>query len=168
MKIRNFKFFFCILLATVLKTSYAQDDIQLKASCFADGDVSTVADMLKYPTVTLVTISSIKDVKLISYDFDFSGKNSRSNNFAFPDESISLINKLRSGQSFSIKNIMVEVFNKKTKKKETVELTPVKIKIGDVSSHQCGAKSAARVEYNGKLLTGKVNKVPVKNQKVVL
>lgn len=172
---KRFRFFFFFISLIGINNSFSQNEIQAKASCFADGDVSTVSDMLQFPTLTLITIGSTKDVQLVSYSCDFSelGKNTTSLNksFGFNNETISLIGKFKPGSTFVIKNIVVEVTNKKTKTKETQELEPIKIKIGTVSSHKCGDNTGPQiitVEYNGKLLTGKKNMQPVSDQKVVL
>ena len=172
-----FRFLFFLLFLIGTDFSFAQNEIQVKASCFADGDVSTVSDMLQFPTLTLITMGSTKEVQLVSYNCDFSelGKNTTSlnKNFGFNSETVSLIGKFKPGSTFVIKNIVVEVTNKKTKTKETQELEPIKIKIGTVSSHKCGDITTATpqiitVEYNGKLLTGKKNMQPVSDQKVIL
>lgn len=172
---KRFRFLFFFISLIGINNSFSQNEIQAKASCFADGDVSTISDMLQFPTLTLITIGSTKDVQLVSYSCDFSelGKNTTSLNksFGFNNETISLIGKFKPGSTFVIKNIVVEVTNKKTKTKETQELEPIKIKIGTVSSHKCGDNIAPQiitVEYNGKLLTGKKNMQPVSDQKVVL
>jgi outer membrane protein OmpA-like peptidoglycan-associated protein len=98
---------------------------------------------------------------------------SKNRDFGFNQESIDLIRQLQPGETFTIKDIMVEVMNRKTRKKETIEIPPVIINVGTSSSHACGqaqpkAKGSTLIDYSGKLLTGKKNLVPVTNQKVVL
>ena len=117
-----FRFLFFLLFLIGTDFSFAQNEIQVKASCFADGDVSTVSDMLQFPTLTLITMGSTKEVQLVSYNCYFSelGKNTTSlnKNFGFNSETVSLIGKFKPGSTFVIKNIVVEVTNKKTKTKE--------------------------------------------------
>jgi outer membrane protein OmpA-like peptidoglycan-associated protein len=168
-----------VFLLLFVSTFVSAQEISVRSSCFANGETSTVDDLLRYPTLTMTIISSLNDAELISYNCVFpqmdasrnpGGSNIIKNKtFGFNDETKNLIKKLRPGESLKIQDILVEVTNKRTRKKETIEVTPVIIQIGGSSSRECGARNAPKkVDYNGKLLTGKNKSTPVKNQKVVL
>jgi outer membrane protein OmpA-like peptidoglycan-associated protein len=171
---------FLLLSMFVFSVSLAQNkEISIRSSCFSDGETSTVSDILAHPTITLSVVSSLNDAELVSYNCAFPAMDkdrnpagvtaSKNRSFGFNEESIALIEKLQPGETFSIRDIMVEVTNKRTRKKETIELPPVTLKVGSASSRQCGEKKAeGLIDYNGKLLTGKNHNTPVTNQKVIL
>jgi outer membrane protein OmpA-like peptidoglycan-associated protein len=171
---------FLILLSFLFTFScFSQNEIVIRSSCFGNGETSSVEDLVRYPTLTLTITSSINDAELISYNCVFPVMDKERNpngvtivknkSFAFNSESLELMKKLKPGEQVTIQDILVEVMNKRTKKKETRELEPVILRIGNSSSRACGDPVKAKlVDYTGKLLTGKGQKVPVVNTKVVL
>lgn len=175
--LKLFLFFFALI---IVNTVFSQNnEIRIRSSCFSDGETSTVNDILNHPTLTLSIVSTLNDAELVSYNCAFPVMDKSRNpnqvtsvknrSFGFNEESLELIKKLAPGETFSIKDIMVEVTNRKTRKKETIEMPPVVIKIGSSSSRNCGQKkSGGLIDYVGKLLTGKLQNTPVTNQKVVL
>lgn len=162
---------FCLLQLGLLR-SFAQDEIIVRSSCFSDGEVSTVDDILNHPTVTLAVYGATTDVKLVSYNCVIGTKTTSNHDFGFNEESVNLIRQLKPGQSFLVRDIYVEVTNKRTRKKEMIQLPPLSVKIGEASTKACGDKQiqipVKMIDYSGKLLTGKNHDTPVSNQKVIL
>ncbi len=171
---KKINFLLFLLLFTTLKI-VAQNNIEIRVSSFGDGNTASIADILSYPSITLINKDAKGDAKLISYNCNFSGLDKKRNpnkvtdiknqEFRFNDEAISLLRKFLPGDNFEIKNIQVEVTNEKTKTKEIKEIASISIKIGEKSILFSNNTS---VDYSGKLLTGKDHNLPVTNQKVVL
>jgi outer membrane protein OmpA-like peptidoglycan-associated protein len=172
---RQFKLFLLFFSLFVVKNAVSQDDLEVRVGSFASGNIASVSDILKYPSITLINRNSANSTKLVSYDCDFSNMDKKRNpkgvttlkneTFTLNAETIALLAKLLPGDDFSIKNITVEVVNTKTGAIETVKMQPIGFKIAAQSG---GAVAPAKVDYVGKLITGKNHNQPVANQKVVL
>jgi outer membrane protein OmpA-like peptidoglycan-associated protein len=158
-----------------VENGFSQNDVEVRLSSFNSGEIASVSDILKYPSLTLINRNTDNSAKLISYECVFSNMDKKRNpngvttvkneTFALSPETIALLSKFLPGDDFSIKNITVEVVNIKTGALETVKLEPVTLKIGTSSG---GTVPSAKVDYVGKLITGKDHNQPVANQKVVL
>lgn len=163
------------------KTAQAKDDLMLKFSCFKNGDVASVKDILHYPTFSIINFNPKVDVKIVSYTFVVPKMDVRRNPKAIEGientgielnaESFEMAKKLIPGEEFTLSNIKVEFSNRKTKTKEQVTVAPITLRIGRKSSEACGEAGSDTLfvlEYSGKLLTGKDRNQPVVGQKVML
>jgi outer membrane protein OmpA-like peptidoglycan-associated protein len=172
---KYFNRFLLLFSLLIVKNVISQNDIEIRISSFASGDIASVSDILKYPSLTIINRNAINNAKLISYECVFSNMDKKRNpkgvtslkneSFALSPESIALLSKFLPGDDFSIKDITVEVVNIKTGALETVKLEPITLKIAASSG---GAVPKGTVDYVGKLITGKDHNQPVANQKVVL
>lgn len=163
------------------KTAQAKDDLMLKFSCFKNGDVATVKDLLHFPTFSIINFNPKVNVKILSYSMMVPVMDVRRNPKALDmientgielnSESFEMAKKLMPGEEFVLDNIKVEFSNPKTKTKELVTVAPIHITIGKKSSEPCGDAGSDTLfvlEYSGKLLTGKDRNQPVVGQKVML
>lgn len=163
------------------KTAQAKDDLMLKFSCFKNGDVATVKDILHYPTFSIINFNPKVDVKIISYSFKVPKMDVRRNpkgiesientGIELNPESFEMAKKLNLDEEFVISDIKVEFSNRKTKSKEIVTVAPIKITIGKKSSEPCGEAGSDTLfvlEYAGKLLTGKDRNLPLVGERVML
>jgi outer membrane protein OmpA-like peptidoglycan-associated protein len=163
------------------KTARAKDDLMLKFSCFKDGDIATVKDILHFPTFSIINFNPKVDVRIISFDFAVPKMDARrnpknidsifNNGIELNAESFEMVKKLYPDEEFVLNNIRVEFSNRKTKTKEVSVLNPVRIKIGRKSTVPCGEAGSDTLfvlEYSGKLLTGKDRNQPLVGQKVFL
>lgn len=163
------------------KTAQAKDDLMLKFSCFKNGDVASIKDILHYPTFSIINFNPKVDVKIVSYTFAVPKMDVRRNPKAIEGientgielnaESFEMAKKLVPGEEFTLSNIRIEFSNRKTKTKEIVTVAPLTLKIGRKSSESCGDAGSDTLfvlEYSGKLLTGKDRNQPVTGQKVML
>lgn len=163
------------------KTARAKDDLMLKFSCFKDGDVATVKDLLHFPTFSIINFNPKVDVRIISFNFAIPKMDARrnpkgidsifNNGIELNAQSFEMAKKLFPGEEFELNNIKVEFSNRKTKTKEVAILNPVRVKIGRKSSESCGDAGSDTLfvlEYSGKLLTGKERNQPLVGQKVML
>ena len=171
-----FNYFLLLFLLFTAKSVVSQNDVEVRLSCFASGEVASVNDILKYPSLTLINRNAANSAKLVSYECVFSNMDKKRNpkgvtslkneTFTLSPETIALLSKFLPGDDFSIKDITVEVVNMKTGALQTVKLEPVNVKIGASSGGV--AAPPAKIDYVGKLITGKNHNLPVANQKVVL
>ncbi|MCW3103728.1 MAG: hypothetical protein JWO09_2168 [Bacteroidetes bacterium] len=163
------------------KTAQAKDDLMLKFSCFKNGDVASVKDLLHYPTFSIINFNPKVNVRIVSYTFVVPKMDVRRNPKAIEGientgielnaESFEMAKKLAPGEEFMISNIKVEFSNSKTKTKEIVTVAPISISIARKSSEACGEAGSDTLfvlEYSGKLLTGKDRNLPVVGEKVQL
>lgn len=163
------------------KTARAKDDLMLKFSCFKNGDVATVKDILHYPTFSIINFNPKVNVRIISYTLVVPKMDVRRNPKAIQGientgielnaESFEMVKKLLPDEEFRIENIKVEFNNTKTKTKEEVIVAPISLKIGRKSTESCGEAGSDTLfvlEYSGKLLTGKERNKPLVGEKVML
>ncbi|HEX8515586.1 MAG TPA: carboxypeptidase-like regulatory domain-containing protein, partial [Bacteroidia bacterium] len=163
------------------RTARAKDDLVLKFSCFKDGDVATVKDLLHYPTFSIINFNPKVDVKILSYTFAVPKMDVRRNpkgiegientGIELNAESYEMAKKLLPEEEFIIKNIKIEFSNPRSKTTEVVTVAPIVINIGRKSSEVCGEAGSDTLfvlEYSGKLLTGKDRNVPLSGEKVML
>ncbi|MCW3072575.1 MAG: hypothetical protein JWO44_2465 [Bacteroidetes bacterium] len=163
------------------KTAQAKDDLMLKFSCFKNGDVASVKDLLHYPTFSIINFNPKVDVRIVSYTFVVPKMDVRRNPKAIEGientgielnaESFEMAKKLAPGEQFMISSIKVEFSNRKAKTKEIVTVPPISITIARKSSESCGEAGSDTLfvlEYSGKLLTGKDRNLPVVGEKVQL
>jgi outer membrane protein OmpA-like peptidoglycan-associated protein len=163
------------------KTAQAKDDLMLKFSCFKNGDVATVKDILHYPTFSIINFNPKVDVKIVSYTFAVPKMDVRRNpkgahsiintGIELNAESYEMAKKLLPDEEFMITDIKVEFSNRKAKTTEIVTLAPIAITIGRKSSEPCGEAGSDTLfvlEYAGKLLTGKDRNQPLVGEKVML
>lgn len=163
------------------KTAHAKDDLMLKFSCFKDGDVALVKDILHFPTFSIINFNPKVDVRIISFNFAVPKMDVRRNpkgidsifneGIELNAQSFEMAKRLLQDEEFVLNNIKVEFSNRKAKTKEVAILNPVRIKIGKKSSIPCGEAGSDTLfvlEYSGKLLTGKERNQPLVGQKVVL
>jgi outer membrane protein OmpA-like peptidoglycan-associated protein len=163
------------------KTARAKDDLMLKFSCFKNGDVAAIKDILHFPTFSIINFNPKVDVRIISFNFAVPKMDARrnpkgidsilNNGIELNAESFEMAKKLLPGEDFELNHIKVEFSNRKTRTKETAILNPIRIKIGKTSSETCGdpgSDSLFVLEYSGKLLTGKDRNQPLTGQKVML
>jgi len=129
---------------------------------------------LKYPSITIVNRNASGNTKLVSYDCVFPSKDksnpnaaivSKNTTYALNEETIALLKKYLPGDDFVIKGIQVEVVNAKTGAVEVIKLEPLSVKI---ALKPGGAVTSSKIDYVGKLMTGKDKNQPVSNQKVTL
>ncbi len=163
------------------KNTQAIDDLALQFSCFKNGDVASVKDILHYPTFTIINSSPDVDIKIVSYNFVVPTMDGRRNpkglktiantDLELNAESFDIAKKLQVGESFVLSDIVVQFTNKKTKSLETITVAPIVIGIAFKSAEQCGdpgSDTLLVLEYSGKLLTGKDKNIPLAKQKVYL
>jgi outer membrane protein OmpA-like peptidoglycan-associated protein len=160
-----------ILLITGLRLS-AQDNFEVRLGSFKNGEVASVQDILNYPSITIINRNPSSSVKLVSYDCVIPVMDKKRNpngtgickntTYALSPETIELLSKFLPGEDFQIKDITIEVLNKKTGLAETIKVEPIRVKIAAESG------VAAKVDYAGKLMTGKDRNQPVRGQKVIL
>ncbi len=173
MQLRYFLFFISFLTTASL---FSQSDVEVRIGGFGSGDYASVEDILKYPTMTVINRNAAKsNTKLVSYDCEFSNMDKKRNpsgttvckntTYALSDETIALLKKFLPGEDFVIKDIQVEVVNIKTGAVEVIKMEPVSVKIAAKSG---GSQGSVKIDYAGKLMTGKGRNQPVANQKVVL
>jgi outer membrane protein OmpA-like peptidoglycan-associated protein len=172
---KHLKYAFLFLSILCLKFSIAQRELDVRLGNFADGAIVSIEDILKYPSLTIVNRNSNGTTKLLSYDCVFltsdKKKNTKSTttikneSFELSPETITLLQKCLPGADFAIRNIQLEIVNIKTGDIEIVKMDPIVLKIAAISG---GSMPAAKVDYIGKLITGKNHNQPVSNQKVIL
>lgn len=163
------------------RTALAKDDLLLKFSCFKNGDVATVKDLLHYPTFSIINYNPKVDVRILSFNFAVPKMDARRNPNAVESinndgielnaQSFEMAKKLNADEEFVLDNIKIEFSNRKTKTKEVVTAAPVHIKIARKSTVECGdpgSDTLLVLEYAGKLLTGKDKNKPLVGQKVYL
>jgi outer membrane protein OmpA-like peptidoglycan-associated protein len=163
------------------KTAKAKDDLLLKFSCFKNGDVASVKDLLHYPTFSIINFNPKVDVKILSYSLIVPKMDVRRNPKAIESientgielnsESYEMVKKLLPGEEFRIGNIKVQFSNRKTKTVDIVDFPPIVIQIAKKSSEICGEAGSDTLfvlEYSGKLLTGKNRNFPLVGEKVML
>jgi outer membrane protein OmpA-like peptidoglycan-associated protein len=112
---------------------------------------------------------------LLSYDCVFPSTDKKKNTkgtstkkndaYTLSAETIAMLQKCLPGENFAIRNIQLEIVNIKTGVIEIVKMDPIVLKIAAKSG---GSMPAAKVDYVGKLITGKNHDQPVSNQKVIL
>jgi len=170
--IKYILFFFSLVLGKAL---VAQSDVEVRIAGFASGEYASVEDILKYPSLTVVNRNARGNTKLLSYDCVFANMDKKRNpsgttvskntTYALNEETIALLKKYLPGEDFVIKDIQVEVVNTKTGAIEVIKMEPLSVKIATKSG---GAVPPSKIDYVGKLMTGKDRNQPVANQKVVL
>ena len=171
-QLRYFLFFISFLASNFI---VAQREIEVCIGGFANGDFASVEDILKYPSLTVINRNATGNTKLLSYDCVFSNMDKKrnpsgtavykNNSYLLNAETITLLKKYLPGEDFVIKDIQVEIVNIKTGAIETIKMEPLALKIAAKSG---GSVAAAKIDYAGKLITGKDHNQPVANQKVVL
>lgn len=173
MRLKYFLVFISFLTTCSL---FSQSDVEVRIGGFGSGDFASVEDILKYPTMTVINRNATKaSTKLVSYDCVFSNMDKKRNpsgtavskntTYALNEETIALLKKFLPGEDFVIKDIQVEVVNIKTGAVETIKMEPLSVKIAAKSG---GSAAPVKIDYTGKLMTGKDRNQPVTNQKVVL
>ncbi|MGZ4157693.1 MAG: OmpA family protein [Bacteroidia bacterium] len=175
---KYFNFFLISFFLLFAKNVISQADLEIRVSGFAAGDVASVDDILKYPSLTLINRNVANSAKLVSYECVFSNMDKKRNpkgvttlkneGFTLNAETIALMSKFLPGDDFVIKDITVEVVNVKTGAIETVKLEPVTVKNAAKTGGSVSPAAPLKVDYSGKLITGKDHNQPVTNQKVVL
>ncbi|MBL7883820.1 MAG: OmpA family protein [Bacteroidia bacterium] len=160
------------------KTVITQNSLEIKVSCFGNGDKATKEELLRYSSLTLTNYNSKVNTKLLSYNCVFSGKDPKkypngsitiaNNDLALNIETLKQINKMNIGDVFTLKDITIEFSNSKTKSKEVTVVSDVGITIAEQGNRPCGERISQRIEYSGKLLTGLKGNIAVPNQKVAL
>lgn len=169
------KFILFISLFFATNLIVAQGDIEIRIAGFASGEFASVEDILKYPSMTVINRNARGNTKLLSYDCVFSNLDKKRNpsgtavckntTYALSEETIALLKKYLPGEDFVIKDIQVEVVNVKTGAIEVIKMEPMAVKIAAKSG---GSVAPSKIDYSGKLMTGKDRNQPVANQKVVL
>lgn len=172
---RHLKYFLFIISFVGIKVVAAQGDLEVRMGSFAGGDIASVEDILKYPTLTVINRNARGNTKLVSYDCVFSNMDKKRNpqgttvskniTYALNAETLALLAKYLPGEDFVIRDIQVEVVNVKTGAIEIIKMDPLLLKIAAKSG---GSVPSLKVDYIGKLITGKARNQPVTNQKVVL
>lgn len=173
---KHLKYFLFIVVFLSVKAIFAQGDVEVRMGSFAAGDFASVEDILKYPTLTVINRDAAKgNTKLVSYDCVFSNMDKKRNpagttvckntTYALNTETLALLAKYLPGEDFVVRDIQVEVVNVKTGAIEVIKMDPISLKIAAKSG---GSAPSAKVDYVGKLITGKDHNQPVTNQKVVL
>jgi len=163
------------------KNTQAIDDLVLQFSCFKNGDVASVKDILHYPTFTIINSSPDVDIKIVSYNYVVPTMDGRRNpkglksiantDLELNTQSFDIAKRLQAGESFVLSDIVVQFTNRKTKSVETITVAPIVIEIANKSAEQCGdpgSDTLLVLEYSGKLLTGKDKNIPLARQKVYL
>ena len=174
--ISRFKCFLLFIALLSVRSLIAQSDVEVRMAGFASGDFASVEDILKYPSITVINRNAAKSAtKLISYDCVFSNMDKKRNpqgttvckntSYLLSDETIALLKKYLPGEDFVIRDIQVEVVNVKTGAIEVVKMEPMSVKIAAKSG---GSVGPSKIDYSGKLMTGKDKNQPVANQKVML
>ncbi len=170
------KYFFIFISLLSTRFLFSQGDVEVRVGGFGSGDFASVEDILKYPSVTVVNRNaSNSNTKLISYNCSFSNMDAKRNpsgttvlkntTYALSEETIALLKKFLPGEDFVIKDIQVEVVNIKTGAVEMIKLEPISVKVAPKSG---GSQAPVKIDYSGKLMTGKDRNQPVANQKVIL
>jgi outer membrane protein OmpA-like peptidoglycan-associated protein len=172
---KNFKYLLLTLFILLIKFSFAQRELDVRLGSFTDGSIVSVEDVLKYPSLTVVNRNSNGTTKLLSYDCVFPSTDKKKNTkgtsttkndaYTLSAETIAMLQKCLPGENFAIRNIQLEIVNIKTGVIEIVKMDPIVLKIAAKSG---GSMPAAKVDYVGKLITGKNHDQPVSNQKVIL
>jgi outer membrane protein OmpA-like peptidoglycan-associated protein len=169
---KHFRLLFFLLSFFVMQNVLAQNNIEIRLASFGNGDAVSVNEILKYPYITLINRDAdVKSsTKLVSYDCVFNSdkkesKVCKNQTFVLSQETIISLSKLMPGEDFVIKNIIVEVVNVKTGIAETLTMEPVKVRIAGKNE---GSVLKDKIDYVGKLITGKNHDEPVTNQKVIL
>jgi outer membrane protein OmpA-like peptidoglycan-associated protein len=168
-------YFLLLLMALTGLQVQAQNDVEVRIASFGNGDMASVADILSYPSLTVINKNASGNTKLMSYECVFSNMDKKRNpsgtaickndTYILNAETIALLSKYLPGEDFTVKDILVEVVNTKTGAIEIVKVEPLTLKI---SAKSGGSTPKANVDYSGKLITGKDHNQPVTNQKVVL
>ncbi|MFL5766131.1 MAG: OmpA family protein [Bacteroidia bacterium] len=163
---------YLFILLFIAIRSFSQGDIEVRLGAFKNGQAASIQDILKYPSVTVINRNPSTSAKLLSYDCVFSNLDKKRNpegttvskntTYALSKETIELLSKYLPGEDFQLKDITIEIVNKKTGAVETIKAEPIQVKIAAESG------VAAKVDYIGKLMTGKDRNQPVSGQKVVL
>lgn len=170
------KYILFIILFFATNLIVAQGDIEIRIAGFTSGEFASVEDILKYPSMTVINRDAAKgNAKLVSYDCVFSNMDKKRNpagttvckntSYSLSEETIALLKKYLPGEDFVIKDIQVEVVNVKTGAIEVIKIEPMAVKI---SAKSGGSAAPSKIDYSGKLMTGKGRNQPVANQKVVL
>jgi len=172
---KHFKYALVILSVLLIKFSFAQRELEVRLGSFTDGSIVSVEDVLKYPSLTVVNRNSNGTTKLLSYDCSFPSVDRKKNtkgtastkndSYTLSAETIVMLKKCLPGENFVIRNIQLEIVNIKTGVIEIVKMDPIVLKIAAKSG---GSMPAAKVDYVGKLITGKNHDQAVSNQKVIL
>lgn len=172
---KHLKYFLFIVVFLSIKAVLAQGDVEVRMGSFAAGDFASVEDLLKYPTLTIINRNAKGNTRLVSYDCVFSNMDKKRNpsgtavckntTYALNAETLALLAKYLPGEDFVIRDIQIEVVNVKTGALEVIKMEPISFKIAAKSG---GSSPASKVDYIGKLITGKDHNQPVTNQKVVL
>jgi len=172
---KHFKYALVILSVLLIKFSFAQRELEVRLGSFTDGSIVSVEDVLKYPSLTVVNRNSNGTTKLLSYDCSFPSADKKKNtkgtastkndSYTLSAETIVMLKKCLPGENFVIRNIQLEIVNIKTGVIEIVKMDPIVLKIAAKSG---GSMPAAKVDYVGKLITGKNHDQAVSNQKVIL
>lgn len=172
---KQFDYILLILFFLTVKHTYAQNDVEVRLASFNNGQMASVADILKYPSLTVINRNANGNTKLLSYDCVFSNLDKKrnpkgtavckNNSYALSTEAIALIAKYIPGEDFMIRDILVEVINIKTGVIEVIKADPITLTIAAQSG---GAVTPVKIDYVGKLITGKDHNQPVTNQKVIL
>jgi outer membrane protein OmpA-like peptidoglycan-associated protein len=172
---KHFKYLLLTLFILLIKFSFAQRELDVRLGSFTDGSIVSVEDVLKYPSLTVVNRNSNGTTKLLSYDCVFPSTDKKKNTkgtstkkndaYTLSAETIAMLQKCLPGENFAIRNIQLEIVNIKTGVIEIVKMDPIVLKIAAKSG---GSMPAAKVDYVGKLITGKNHDQPVSNQKVIL
>ncbi len=173
--VKHLKYFLFVVLFLTIKLVFAQGDLEVRMGSFAAGDLASVEDILKYPTLTVINRNARGNTKLVSYDCVFSNMDKKRNpqgttvskntTYALNAETLGLLAKYLPGEDFVIRDIQIEVVNIKTGAVEVIKMDPLSLKIAAKSG---GSVPSSKVDYIGKLITGKERNQPVTNQKVVL
>src|ERR1700746_1924362 len=118
---KYFNGFLFLLSLFLVKISFSQSDVEVRLASYATGDIVSVGDILKYPSLTLINRNATNSVKLVSYDCVFSNMDKKRNpagvtsikneTFALTPETITLLSKFLPGDHFYIKDITGEVAN---------------------------------------------------------
>ncbi len=173
--LKQLKYFLLLTSFIIIKLATAQSDLEARIGNFASGNMASVNDILKYPSLTVINRNANGNTKLVSYDCVFSNLDKKRNpkgttvckneTYALNAETIALLSKYLPGEDFVISNIQVEVVNIKSGAIEVIKLEPINLKIAASSG---GSVPTAKIDYVGKLVTGKEHNEPVTNQKVIL
>jgi outer membrane protein OmpA-like peptidoglycan-associated protein len=170
MRLLRYSILFLLLLTSIRLS--AQSDVEVRLAGFRNGETVSIQDLLKYPSLTVINRNPAATARLLSYDCIFSSLDKKRNpsgittskniTYALNAETIELLSKLLPGEDFQLKDITIEMLNKKTGATEVIKAEPFQLKIGGKTG------IAAKVDYIGKLITGKDHNQPVVGQKVVL
>lgn len=173
--IKHLKYLLFLVSLLTIKLLVAQSELEVRMGSFASGDKASIEDVLKYPSLTVINRNANGNTKLLSYDCVFSNMDkkrnpngitvSKNDSYKLNAETIALLAKYLPGEDFVIRDIQVEVVNIKTGAIEVIKMDPIALKIAAKSG---GSVPSSKVDYVGKLITGKDHNQPVTNQKVIL